>query len=236
VIAPFEPIPAYGVACFDVARSRYEVLAAWNLVYRVYLASGYIGENGSRLHAAPQMFSERARVFLKHVRGLPRATVSAVLDGPHGLPMDECYGPELDALRARGRRMMEVAHFADAGQLPGWEADRAAAASSLETLTGLAFQFGRAAGVDDLVIGVHPRHARFYERAWGFEQEGEPSTCSAVRHRPVTLMRLDWRAAMAQEEPPRMLKAAVLQGLDASYFEVEAWMTDSAVELEALAA
>ncbi len=236
MIAPFEPIPAHAVACFDMARSRYEVFAAWNLVYRVYLASGFINESARRLHAAPQMFSERARVFLKHVRGLPRATVSAVLDGPRGLPMDDCYGRELDALRARGRRMFEVAHFADAGQLPGQEPDRAGVASSLETLTGLAFQFGRAAGCDDLIIGVHPRHARFYERAWGFEQEGEPSTCSAVRHRPVTLLRLDWRAALAQPTPPRMLKAAVQQALDASYFDTDAFVTASPAELDAVAA
>ena len=43
----------------------------------------------------------------------------------------------------------------------------------------------------DIIIGVHPHHARFYKRAFGFEVFGPIKQHPYVRNRPVVLLRGD---------------------------------------------
>ena len=56
-------------------------------------------------------------------------------------------------------------------------------------LMRFAFHYAQQNDVTDTVIGVHPRHAKYYSRTFGFEPFGDLRTYPTVNHRPVVLLR-----------------------------------------------
>jgi hypothetical protein len=91
-----------------VAWNFAEVLASWRLVYRVYRGAGLIEDNAWGIHTCPQMVHYRSVAVQRWDCGRLDATISAVADGPDGLPLDMVYQRELDALRSDNRRLIEV--------------------------------------------------------------------------------------------------------------------------------
>jgi hypothetical protein len=62
---------------------------------------------------------------------------------------------------------------------------------ALLDLMRMAFYYGLHSGVSDLVIGVSPDHAPFYNRAFALEYLGSPNTYPSLNHTPVVLLRGD---------------------------------------------
>ena len=62
-----------------------------------------------------------------------------------------------------------------------------------------AFYYGVGRKMTDFVIGVHPRHARFYVRSFGFDFVGDERTYEAVNHHPVVMLRGNIEANMKIE-------------------------------------
>jgi hypothetical protein len=170
---------------FGVAGSLEEILRAWRLVYVAYQRIGLIDRNEFELHTSRQAASSQSAVITGRIREQTAATLTAMRDGELRLPLDAVYGEELDALRARGRRLTEVGLFADRREDMG---------RSLGALLGLmrfAFHYASQDETSTIVIGVHPHHVRFYERLFGFEPAGETRTYAAVKDHLVVLLRLD---------------------------------------------
>lgn len=71
-----------------------------------------------------------------------------------------------------------------------------------------AVHFGLHNDVSDIVIGVHPRHAQFYIRCYGFEEAAPATTYALVRDNPVVLLRLRLRESLAMDVLPRGLADA----------------------------
>src|SRR5690349_17667085 len=84
---------------FRVARDLQEVLAAWRMVYQVYLGSGLIHPNPYSIHTTPQTLSQSSAVFHGSRADNIESTLTAVVDGPMGLPMDCVYKHDIDVLR-----------------------------------------------------------------------------------------------------------------------------------------
>ena len=96
----------------------------------------------------------------------PIGTLTLELDGgPEGLSAAAAFGPEVDAMRARGLRLAEFTRLAvDTG------------VHSTRVLAGL-FHVGyivahRLRACDTLLLEVNPRHVRFYERMLGCQVVG----------------------------------------------------------------
>src|ERR1044071_1772763 len=98
---------------FVAARGLDEVIQAWSLVYRIYVQSGLISANPYEIHTVGTAVKPDTAVILARLGQLPVATLSAIADGPDGLPLDSVYAAELDRLRASGRRLLEIGLFAD---------------------------------------------------------------------------------------------------------------------------
>ena len=86
-----------------------EFKAAMRLVYQAYLRRGYLSPRPSGLklslfHALP----ETATFVAVRQDGEVIGTVTAIPDSSLGLPMDDVYHAELDALRGAGHRLAEV--------------------------------------------------------------------------------------------------------------------------------
>lgn len=215
-----------------VARHLDEVLAAWNLVYRVYRHAGLIPINPAEVHTTTQAINPASAVFFSGDSRRAAATLTAIPDTADGLPLDRVYRAQLDAFRDAGHHLLEVGLFADHRQLPHHDTARhdhpatqhipldlrganrllhsgPQALATTINLMRFAFAYGRHRGVTDFVIGVHPRHARFYARAFGFLHAGPELVYPSVNHRPVVLLRANIQRNLAIRPMPYALHYAV---------------------------
>ncbi len=206
ICTPLQRQTADLVPWISVASNLDEVIQSWQLVYQAYVTQGLIEPNEQRLHTWRQMVSPDSVVIQGRRCHRVDYTLSAVIDGPHGLPLDSAYPAELDQLRCAGRKLVEVglfAHNPEAEPMTAAESDSCAyARRTLIELTSYACAYGLSAGVTDFVIGVHPHHAPAYCRLWGFEAIAEVRSYAAVKDRPVVLLHGDWeRVSVADPRP-----------------------------------
>lgn len=216
-----------------VAQDPQEILTSWQMVYHVYLHTGLILANPFCVHTMPQALSKQSAVFLSGVGEGIESTLTGVIDGPQGLPVDAVYRKELNELRRQGRKLMECGLFAHRWQVQP-VGERAALEGSAEvtaaqqmrrisqTLTGLmrlCFYFGLTHGVTDFIIGVHPRHSGFYRRAFGFKLVGDERSYETVNNRPVVLLRGDLRQQIAQDPMAPALEHCLSNPVNTAEFD-----------------
>lgn len=192
-----------------------ERVSAFQLVYRTYLQSGLGARNIFEMRITPFQLLETSQIFIATEResapishvpprqaflsgdGLDRrpapspdaviATVTLVGDGKLGLPIESMFGEEVEEMRRQGRQLAEVASLADAVSGPQ---------KFLQTFTQLnrvMAQFSRQQGVQNLLASVHPRHAKFYRRYFGFRPlSSRVAGCPHVENSPAVGLNLDF--------------------------------------------
>lgn len=152
------------------------------LVHRMYASRGY--KTSTTTGAAP---SASVFTLLACDAGETIGTVSISLDTAEGLLADELFLDELNALRAKGRRLCEFTKLAMDHVVKSRRV--------LASLFHSAYIWAHLRlGYDDVVIEVNPRHVRYYQRMLGFTVEG-PERMNLRVHAPAILMRLDFSHA-----------------------------------------
>ena len=194
------------------ATTLHQVESAWRLVYDRYSQMGLINENPFGIHAVPGAVGEHACVIWGPDGNNVGYTMTLFRDNPMGLALDSVYAAELDALRSKGRRLLEVGMLADRRQ------SAARGAGALFSMMRWAIYYGLHSDLTDIVIGVHPRHAQFYVRCYGFEEFAEPTSYPLVRDNPVVPLRLRLREGLAKDVLPRGLADARDNPIPASAF------------------
>jgi len=198
---------------FRTAATLDEVIEAWRLVYGSYRCKELIAPNRFRLHTTSPAADGHAAVITGNIGALTVTTMTAIPDGTRGLPLDRVYPAELARLRAEGRRMMEVGLFADRRK------SMSRSSEALLQLMQFVWHWGRDTGITDFVIGVHPRHAKFYKRAFGFHIAGEERHYAAVNNRPVVLLRGQPELELARDRVPSGLVYFEQNPVDLSIFD-----------------
>lgn len=180
---------------FSIAGNRQDRCDAYRLVYENYLEKGLIQENPYRMRVTPYHLLPSTSVFVARLNGSVICTVSLIGDGQLGLPMESIYSGEVQASRDKGLYVGEISCLAVRDI-----AFKCFLPVFLK-LTRLMTQFARSIGMNQFLIAVHPKHARFYKRYMGFEQVGEyreyPSVCNA----PAVAYCLDF-ARIDRDRPP----------------------------------
>ena len=92
---------------------------------------------------------------------------------------------EVASLRQRGLSLAEVSCLAEK------HCPAAKSQASLFQLMPLAAQLAYHRGVDQLLIAVHPRHARFYRRFLGFDVIAEERSHGKVCGKPAVALAAD---------------------------------------------
>ena len=167
---------------FRIASSRQEWEAALGLVYREYVRCGLIQMNRYRMRVTPYHALPTTEVLIAGKGDEVLCTLSIVGDGLLGLPMEAIYAEEVERRRLQGLRLAEVSCLAD---------ERDGSFSMVSRLMALTAQSAAYRGIDQLLIAVHPRHAKFYERFIAFEVIGEQRTYASVCDHPAVAMALD---------------------------------------------
>jgi hypothetical protein len=194
------------------ATSLEEVESAWQLVYERYTQMGLINENPFGIHAVPGAVGPHACVIWGPDGPDVGYTMTLFRDNAMALALDSVYARELDEFRGQGCRLLEVGMLADRRQ----SASRGVGA--LFSMMRWAIYYGLHMDLTDIVIGVHPRHAQFYMRCYGFEQFAVPTSYPMVRNNPVVPLRLRLLEGLATDVLPRGLADARDNPIPASAF------------------
>jgi hypothetical protein len=164
-----------------LASDSAELEGAFRLIYRAYHRAGLIDSRSDGLRVTRHQLEETTEIFVAIKDDEVISTLSLIGDGREGLPIDKVFGPEIEALR-KEFQIAEVSCLADR---------RESVVRSLPLLLRLQrlmFQSADLRGIECVVIAVHPRHARYYQRLLGFKQIGEQREYGAVLGQPAVAM------------------------------------------------
>jgi hypothetical protein len=217
---------------YQIAGTRKERLAAFQLVYREYLNAELIAPNAVGVRVTPYHLLPTTNVFVAARQRRTACTVTLIGDGPLGLPMESVYPELVEERRARGLYVGEVSCLA----FESMPINQFLLV--FLQLTRLMAQYARRYGMDQLLIAVHPQHARFYRRFMGFEQVGPLKAYSSVRDAPAVACCLDfgaidrWQpkcysAIFGSPLPKASLSSQPMDDEECSFFEPFVQMNDA---------
>ncbi len=196
-----------------VASTRADREGAFRLAYESYLRAGLCGPTASRLRVTPYQLLASTDIFIAELRGEVISTLSLVRDGELGLPLEAIYQSEVQARRRAGIRLAEVSCLADRRQ------SDARFFGLFCDLCRVMVQMADREGIQQLLIAVHPRHARMYCRAMGFQQIGDNRDYPAVKGNPAVALCLDF--VQLQRDRPDIWERFVGAPLPAKFLETQ---------------
>lgn len=168
-----------------LARTVQELTAAYALLHRQYVLAGFQDADPSGLRFTPH-FALPTSHTLVAVAGKGSevvGTLTLVVDGALGLPMEAEYPREIAALRASRPRLAEVSGLAIRRAQ-----DRVVAVNLIRATYAFALHV---LGVSDLCIAVNPAHRGFYEKVLLFETFGQIRPYAYVKGAEAVPMRAD---------------------------------------------
>jgi hypothetical protein len=160
--------------------------AAYALVCKRYAWRGYGDLTGISACACGDTACEHRHTLIASEEGSVVGTLTLGADSEGGLFVDDSYRPEVDALRAAGRRLCEITRFA--------VDEQAQSKAVLASLFGLAYLLTRSVHcATDVLVEVNPRHVAFYRRMLAFTVASGERMCARVEA-PSVLLRLELAA------------------------------------------
>ena len=174
---PSRPAPAME---FFIARNGDDLEAAAALVRRCYGWRGY--------EFRPQVSAGGETTLLARCNGTLVGTLTVRCGVRQRLHAEHGFSEQIGELRQRGRRLVEYTRFAidrEVAGRPGRDTDLA-----LELIRRALLLGQVALAATDCVIEVNPRHARYYQREFGFRPCGTERTCERVGA-PARLLHLN---------------------------------------------
>ena len=171
-----------------VAETRQERQAAFRLVHDIYVRSGLIEPQPSGMRVTRHHLADGTDVLIAKRGGRVSFTLTLVRDADQGLPLDSLFAREVRSMRAEGLRLAEVSCLANADR----GGDRKRQFERFVGMISLALQAARRRGVDRLLLAVHPRHARVYQRMFGCAACSQVKEYAAVRGNPAILCMHDF--------------------------------------------
>lgn len=167
-----------------IAETQDEYEQSFRLVHETYLRMGYLKEPQPHglLFSVYSLLPETV-IFVAKSYLTVISTLTEIFDTePFGLPMDTIYKPELDTLRAQGRRVVELSALVTPPKLR-WR-------NLFMVLAQVMYQYSVYRGVDDLCIAVNPKHVSFYKDILLFEDFGPERHYPRV-DAPAVALRVD---------------------------------------------
>jgi hypothetical protein len=162
--------------------------------------------NSYEMRVTPYHLMPTTDVLIAEYQGDVIFTLSLVIDGALGVPMEHVYGEEIAGLRRQGLLVGEVSCLADR------RSQFARFFPVFLRTTRLLFQYAHRRGLDALVIAVHPKHARFYRRYFDFRVIGEQKEYPTVRNNPALALWMEF--ARVDREGPQSYRSLLADPLD----------------------
>ena len=198
--------PQVQAVTYKIATKKNELEDAFALVWNNYVDTGLQRNDGIGIRFTKYHLLPDTRVFVAKFheelaegrpdkfkgKGICVGTVTLVVDGPMGLPMEEFCASEIAEMRAEGRTIAEVVAFAVNAKYARYKV--------FLHMFKLLFQFAEMKGVTDICCSVTERHVKFYRKVCLFEPIGELMPYSAAYKLKVQGHRLDIAEAKKKAE------------------------------------
>lgn len=156
---------------------------AFQLAHEVYCRAGLTEGNRVGKRVMRHHLLDTTDVLIAKLNGQVNFTVTLVCDGDFGLPMESLFADEVEDMRSQGIRMAEVSCLASSID-PDKKRLRF---DTLVSMISLLIQTARRRGMDRLMLAVHPKHAKAYERLFGCVRCSDVKEYAAVRGNPAVL-------------------------------------------------
>jgi hypothetical protein len=180
--AAHEACEATDQPAIQIAETREDRRSSFELVYHAYRRANLCESNPFGVRITPHQLLSSTDIFTAKVHGETISTLSLVTDSELGLPLEGVFPWEVEERRRLGLAIGEVSCLADR------RSDMKRFCSVVVGLIRHMVQSARYRKLDQLLIAVHPRHARFYERYLAFDRiSDERSYPSVCEHRAVAL-------------------------------------------------
>jgi hypothetical protein len=143
-----------------------EFKQAFSLVHDIYTRMGYLStpKPHGMLFGIHTLLPETV-IFVAKSHLTVISTLTEIFDTElFGLPMDELYRKELDGLRSKGRKIVELSALVTPVDFR-WM-------NVFMYINKLAYLYALDRGVNDFCIVVNPKHVRFYKHILLFEDLG----------------------------------------------------------------
>jgi hypothetical protein len=176
ILAPYRT----GIAC-----RRHDLVQAYELVYRRYVQRGFVPPEPGGLIYHPSFGLRSSRTITATHQGRTVGTVTILGDNFLGLHIESTYPAEVDRLRRQNRALAEVTCLAIEPR-PDEPKNGAFFA-----LTRFMYQYAQWRRFDDLLLAIHPRHVRFYERWFRVYRFGPCRPYNLVQGQPAIACRID---------------------------------------------
>jgi hypothetical protein len=161
---------------YRIAATREQREAAFRLVYASYLRGGLGDINRYQMRVTPYHLLPTTETFIAEYRGQVIFTMSLVIDGDLGVPMEGLYADEIAELRRQGLKVGEISCLADR------RASMARFFPVFLRTSRLMVQYAHRQGLDAVLATVRPKHARFYKRCFDFRILGGRKEFPTVRN------------------------------------------------------
>ena len=169
----------FGNYIIKEVENREELLNVIESVKQHYKQNGYL-EDDLKIKDFYYLFSPTTKIYINTNKNKLISTVSMFIDSKeYGLPSDQLYEKEFEALRRQGRKLIE------GGMLAGEQG------RPLLYLMSVFFKEAKNQKSDDILLIINPKHKKFYEKMLLFKQIGEEKQCPKVNNAPAILMKLN---------------------------------------------
>ncbi|TWU55670.1 N-acyl amino acid synthase FeeM domain-containing protein [Rubripirellula reticaptiva] len=170
-----------GGVTYQTASARPQWTGAFELLQRRYMEVGLAKyaetpDSHQQMRVLQYHLQGNSQVFVATVNDAVIGTVTLVMDGPEGLPIESSYPGAI----GRRRELSRIGEITSLAVDPSYDKP----GEIFAQLTRLLCFFARFHELDHLAAIVHPRHAKFYQNALGFKQIGQEMEFAAVEGRP----------------------------------------------------
>lgn len=148
------------------AETKDELEQTFRLVYDVYRKKGLVPQDNEiqMLYNIYSLLPDTTHVIAKSYRDVI-SNLTEIFDHEYfGLPMDDLYNYELNYLRNKGRKVVELSSLATPRE-HRWK-------NIFHYLVQVVYWYALYAEVDDICISINPRHVRYYKSLFPFEEFG----------------------------------------------------------------
>ena len=182
-----------------VANTLEEREAVFHLAYQVYLDKSYVKKNESkRLINTYDADADTTILIVKDTNNKVVGSLTLVFDGQSRLPAEKIYSQELNALKSKNEKMVEISRLVID---PNFRNSKEILVLLFNYLYIYSYYVK---SYSCLVIEVNPRHIAYYNSLLNFKPIGSEKPCPNVESAPAILMYLSLKHS--QDEVLRLTK------------------------------
>lgn len=168
-----------------IANSLSERESVFQLGYSVYLEKGYIQPNNQEWLIQPYDSDPQTIILIVQDKNNNLAgSLTLVFSESSTLPSEKIYGTEINALRLRGEKMVEISRLIIN---PEFRNSKEVLILLFNYLSIFSYHIKH---YSSLVIEVNPRHKAYYKSLLNFEEIGVEKPCPIVENAPAVLLYL----------------------------------------------